>query len=176
MLQQATFANGCFWCTEAVFQRLKGVENVRSGYTGGMIKNPSYREVCMGRTGHAEGIQFDFDPEQISYLELLQIFFKTHDPTTLNRQGNDVGTQYRSHIFTHNEEQQEQATQIIEELNREGVFDAPIVTKVSAASEFYVAESKHQDFYNQNEYQPYCQYIIVPKLSKLEAIFADKLK
>ncbi|MDN3594285.1 peptide-methionine (S)-S-oxide reductase MsrA [Zunongwangia endophytica] len=172
----ATLAAGCFWCTEAVFQRLEGVSDVKSGFTGGFIKNPPYREVVTGRTGHAEGIQFTFDPEIISFQELLLIFFSTHDPTTLNRQQNDKGTQYRSAIFYHSEAQKRIAEQVIAELENQEVFQDPIVTEVTEASAFYEAEAEHYDFYNQNREQPYCQYIIDPKIKKLNALFAEKLK
>ncbi|WBL23757.1 peptide-methionine (S)-S-oxide reductase MsrA [Zunongwangia sp. HRR-M8] len=172
----ATLAAGCFWCTEAVFQRLEGVSDVKSGFTGGFIQNPPYREIVTGRTGHAEGIQFLFDPEIISFQELLLIFFSTHDPTTLNRQQNDRGTQYRSAIFYHSEEQKRIAEQVIAELEKQEVFQDPIVTEVTEASAFYEAEAEHFDFYNQNREQPYCQYIIDPKIQKLNALFAEKLK
>lgn len=173
--ETAIFANGCFWCTEAVFQRLKGVQEVVSGYTGGHIKNPPYREVCTGRTGHAEGIKIKFDPEQISYTELLEVFFATHDPTTLNRQGNDVGTQYRSEIFYTTEEQRKQAEAFINLLTTQKVFDNPIVTAISEEKTFYKAEEDHQNYYNEHSNQPYCQVIINPKLNKLNTYFSDKL-
>lgn len=172
----ATFAGGCFWCTEAVFQRIEGVEEVISGFTGGTIKNPAYREIITGRTGHAEAIQFTFDPEVVSYRDLLLIFFGTHDPTTLNRQQNDVGTQYRSAIFYHSSFQKEIAEEVIEMLTREGVFENKIVTQLLPAAEFYKAEEEHQDFYNQHRQQPYCQYIIDPKIKKLTENFSDKIK
>lgn len=175
-LMKATFANGCFWCTEAVFQRFKGIYNVQSGYTGGTIKNPPYREVCQGRTGHAEGIQFDYDPEMISYQELLEVFFTTHDPTTLNRQGNDVGTQYRSAIFYHNEEQRQQAEDYIVYLDEQAVFDAKIVTEVTPAKPFYIAEEEHHSFYNKHTGQGYCQFIINPKVNKIKKLYQDKLQ
>ena len=175
-LIKATFANGCFWCTEAVFQRFKGVYNVKSGFTGGEIKNPPYREVCQGRTGHAEGIQFEYNPKEISYLELLQIFFTTHDPTTLNRQGNDVGTQYRSAIFYHNEEQKKAAEDFIAFLDEEQVFNSKIVTEVTEAKPFYSAETEHQDFYNLHPQQGYCQFIIDPKINKIKKLYQDKLQ
>ncbi len=175
-LQKATFAGGCFWCTEAVFQRLDGVENVHSGFTGGSIKNPAYREILTGRTGHAESIEFEFDPGKISFRELLLVFFATHDPTTLNRQQNDVGTQYRSAIFYHNKNQKKIAEEVIDLVNQEKTFDKPIVTEVTEASAFYTAEQEHQDFYNQHRQQPYCQYIIDPKIMKLNKLFRDKLK
>ena len=175
-LKKATLAGGCFWCTEAVFQRLEGVEKVVSGFTGGEIKNPAYREIITGRTGHAEAIEIQFDPEIIKFEELLLIFFATHDPTTLNRQQNDVGTQYRSGIFYHDEDQKKIATEVIELLEKEGTFDNPIVTEITEATPFYVAETEHQDFYNQHRQQPYCQYIIDPKITKLKKLFSDKLK
>lgn len=174
-LKTATFANGCFWCTEAVFQRLDGVSDINSGFTGGKIKNPPYREVVMGRTGHAEAIQLRYNPKVISYKELLMVFFTTHDPTTLNRQGNDVGTQYRSAIFFHDEEQQYTAQEVIEYLNKEA-FDGKIVTEITPASAFYSAEIEHQNFYNNHPAQPYCQIIIDPKIKKLRSYFSDKLK
>lgn len=174
--ETATFGAGCFWCVEAVFQRLKGVENVRSGYSGGEVENPSYQEVCNGTTGHAEVIQFDYDPEQISYEELLEVFWKTHDPTTLNRQGADVGTQYRSVIFYHSEEQKNLAEKYKTKLNEAGIFDNPIVTEISAFTNFYVAENYHQDYYDNNKNQPYCSFVITPKLDKFEKVFKDKLK
>ena len=175
-LMKATFADGCFWCTEAVFQRFKGIYDVKSGYTGGTIKNPPYREVCQGRTGHAEGIQFDYDPEIISYQELLEVFFTTHDPTTLNRQGNDVGTQYRSAIFYHNEEQRQQAEDYIAYLDEQAVFDAKIVTEVTPAKPFCIAEEEHHSFYNKHTEQGYCQFIINPKVNKIKKLYQDKLQ
>ena len=175
-LEKATFANGCFWCTEAVFQRFKGISNVKSGYTGGFIKNPPYREVCQGRTGHAEGIQFDYDPSVITYRELLQVFFTTHDPTTLNRQGNDVGTQYRSALFYHTEEQKQQTELFIKYLNAEQVFDSKVVTEVTEAKAFYPAEEEHDSYYNNNKMQGYCQYIINPKVNKIKQLYQDKLQ
>ena len=175
-LKKATLAGGCFWCTEAVFQRLEGVEKVISGFTGGTIKNPAYREIITGRTGHAEAIEITFDPGLITYEDLLLVFFATHDPTTLNRQQNDVGTQYRSGIFYHDPEQKKAAERVIALLEKEASFDNPIVTEVTEASTFYVAEEEHQDFYNQHRQQPYCQYIIDPKITRLKKLFADKLK
>jgi peptide-methionine (S)-S-oxide reductase len=174
-MNKASFASGCFWCSEAVFKNLKGVENLVSGFMGGDVKNPAYREVITGRTGHAETIQFDFDPEIIGYDELLSVFFSTHDPTTLNRQGNDIGTQYRSVIFYHSESQKETALKTIENLNQE-IFDGKIVTEVVSATEFYSAEDYHQDYYKNNPDNPYCQVTISPKLQKLRKSFADKLK
>ncbi len=172
----ATFAGGCFWCTEAIFQEVKGVEKVVSGYTGGFIKNPAYREVCNGTTGHAEAIQITFNPELVSYEDLLEIFFGTHDPTTLNRQGADVGTQYRSEVFYHSEEQKEKAEKYIQWIEQEKLYSNPIVTKVSPASEFYAAEEYHQDYYSQNSQQGYCQMVIAPKLEKLRKYYQSKLK
>jgi peptide-methionine (S)-S-oxide reductase len=174
--ETATFANGCFWCTEAVFQRLKGVEKVTSGYTGGHIKNPTYEEVCNKNTGHAEALQIQFDPQQISFDELLEVFWKTHDPTTLNRQGNDVGPQYRSAIFYHNDNQKQKAEKYKKALNESGIFDAPIVTSIEPFTVFYPAENYHNNYYNRNSSQPYCYYVIKPKVEKLEKVFADKLK
>jgi peptide-methionine (S)-S-oxide reductase len=175
-LELATLAGGCFWCTEAVFQRLKGVEEVLSGFTGGNIKNPAYREIITGRTGHAEAIQIRFNPKVISFQELLYVFFATHDPTTLNRQQNDVGTQYRSAVFYHSEKQKEIAEEVIEELEEKEIFENKIVTEISEVKDFYIAEKEHQDFYNQHRQQPYCQFIIDPKIKKLTEVFADKLK
>ena len=175
-LELATLAGGCFWCTEAVFQRLKGVEEVLSGFTGGNIKNPAYREIITGRTGHAEAIQIRFNPTIISFQELLYVFFATHDPTTLNRQQNDVGTQYRSAVFYHSEKQREIAEEVIQELEEKEIFQNKIVTEISAVKDFYIAEKEHQDFYNQHRQQPYCQFIIDPKIKKLTEVFADKLK
>ena len=175
-LQKATFAGGCFWCTEAVFQRVQGVEKVTSGFIGGTIKNPAYREVVTGRTGHAEAVQLEFDPNVVSYEELLYIFFTTHDPTTLNRQGNDVGTQYRSGIFYHNEEQKRNAEEVIEVLENQQIYPDSIVTEIKEAGPFYTAESEHFDYYNQHRSQPYCKVIIDPKIKKLQSAFADKLK
>ncbi|MEO2060847.1 MAG: peptide-methionine (S)-S-oxide reductase MsrA [Mesonia sp.] len=174
-IKTATFANGCFWCTEAVFQRLEGVSEIVSGFTGGNIKNPPYREVVQGRTGHAEAIQLNYDETLISYEELLLVFFTTHDPTTLNRQGNDVGTQYRSAIFYHSEEQKLMAEKVINRLNEE-VFDGKIVTEITQASAFYSAEFEHQNFYNNHPSQPYCRFIIDPKIKKLKEVFAHKLR
>lgn len=175
-IEVATFAGGCFWCTEALFLELKGVQKVVSGYIGGDTVNPSYAAVCSGETGHAEAIQISFDPNEISFGELLEIFFATHDPTTLNRQGNDVGTQYRSEIFYHNEEQRHLALAYIDLLEKENVFGKPIVTKVSPASIFYNAEDYHQNYYNQNKSQGYCSFVITPKVEKLKKVYQDKLK
>lgn len=174
--ETATFGNGCFWCTEAIFKSLKGVETVESGYSGGKIKNPTYREVCSGLTGHAEVIQITFDPSVISYDELLEVFWQTHDPTTLNRQGADVGTQYRSAIFYHSPEQKEAAEKYKAELNKQKVFDKPIVTEITPFDKFYKAEDYHQDYYANNPNQGYCKIVIVPKLEKFKKVFKDKLK
>ena len=176
IIKQAIFANGCFWCTEAVFQRLEGVIDVVSGYTGGHIKNPAYREVCNGTTGHAEAIRIDFDPKVISYQTLLEVFFATHDPTTLNRQGNDIGTQYRSAIFYVDETQKNEANDFIETLIKASVFKDAIVTQLKPLDIFYKAEQTHHDYYNQNKEQPYCQFIITPKIEKIQQFFAEKLK
>ncbi|MEO9021563.1 MAG: peptide-methionine (S)-S-oxide reductase MsrA [Ginsengibacter sp.] len=172
----ATLANGCFWCTEAVFQRLKGVGKMTSGYSGGHVKNPTYEEVCNKNTGHAEALQIDYDPSVISFDELLEVFFTTHDPTSMNKQGNDVGPQYRSVIFYHNEEQKEKAEKYIEKLNASGVYDSPIVTAVEPFANFYVAENYHDNYYNTHPSQPYCYYVIKPKLEKIKKVFANKLK
>jgi peptide-methionine (S)-S-oxide reductase len=172
----ATLANGCFWCTEAVFQRVEGVEKVVSGYIGGSVKNPTYREVCTGLTGHAEALQITYNPSTISFDELLEIFWQTHDPTTLNRQGNDVGTQYRSGIFFHTEEQKKLAETYKKKLDAAGAFDKPIVTEITQASVFYPAEDYHQNYYNLNGTAPYCSYVIAPKVEKLKKVFANKLK
>lgn len=174
-MEQATFGMGCFWCSEAVFQRLKGVTSVRSGYEGGRNANPTYEEVCSGMTDHAEVIEVSFDPTQISFANLLEVFWKTHDPTTLNRQGADVGTQYRSVIFYHSDAQKELAEQQKIELNQSNAFGQPIVTQIVPAETFYVAENYHQDYYNKNGFAPYCQAVVKPKVDKLEKYFADKL-
>jgi len=176
VLEKATFGAGCFWCVEAVFQRLKGVQSVVSGYSGGRVKNPTYKQVCTGKTGHAEVVQITYDPKQISFAELLEVFWGTHDPTTRNRQGNDIGPQYRSVIFYHNDEQKRLAEQYKRKLDEAGVFRAPIVTEIVPFREFFPAEDYHQNYYNLNAAQPYCQFIIQPKLEKLKKVFADKLK
>jgi len=173
-LQRATFGGGCFWCVEAVFQRIEGVTNVVSGYSGGNVRNPSYREVCAGRTGHAEVVQITFDPQVVSFQTLVEVFLTTHDPTTLNRQGADRGTQYRSIILYHNAEQKKTADQVI--ANMADYFDDPIVTEVTYLDVFYPAEDKHQNYYNDNAWQPYCSVVITPKLRKLREKHADKLK
>lgn len=167
--QIATLGGGCFWCLEAVFQRIKGVEQVQSGYSGGTVAHPDYKLVCSGTTGHVEVVQITFDPEVINYPTLLSIFFSIHDPTTLNRQGADVGSQYRSVIFYHNSQQHAQAQILIDELADHGLFADPIVTALEAAQPFYPAEPEHDDFYNQHASQPYCQMVIAPKLDKLKS-------
>lgn len=173
--ETATLGAGCFWCVEAIFQNLNGVISVRSGYSGGSVINPSYKEVCNGTTGHAEAVQVTFDPSQISYAEILEVFFETHDPTTLNRQGADVGTQYRSAIFYHSDVQKEIAKTAIEVANESGNWDDPIVTEVSAFTNFFVAEDYHQDYFNLHGEQPYCQLVIVPKIEKFRKKFREKL-
>jgi len=175
-LEQATLAGGCFWCLEAVFLELKGVMRVQSGYTGGHVPNPSYEQVCTGQTGHAEVVQVDYDPAELSYADLLKVFFAIHDPTTLNRQGADVGTQYRSAIFPHGPEQEATAKAVIAELNAEGLFDAPIVTTVEPLETFYPAEEYHEDYFARNPYQPYCLAVVAPKVSKFRKQFIDRLK
>jgi peptide-methionine (S)-S-oxide reductase len=175
-LETATFGSGCFWCTEAVFQTVDGVQKVESGYEGGKVKNPTYKEVCSGLTGHAEVIQVKFDPVVVSYEELLEIFWQTHDPTTLNRQGADAGTQYRSVIFFHTDQQRDKAEFYKKALEDQHVFNAPIVTEISPASTFYKAESYHQNYYNLNSNEPYCSYVITPKLEKFKKVFKEKLK
>jgi peptide-methionine (S)-S-oxide reductase len=170
-----TFGAGCFWCVEAVYQRLKGVHSVTSGYMGGKLKNPTYREVCSGLTGHAEVCQITYDPQVISFQTLLEVFWQTHDPTTLNRQGADVGTQYRSAIFAHSAEQLRLAQEWKSDLNAKQVFPNPIVTQIVEASDFYPAEDYHQDYYNLNGTEPYCQIVIKPKMDKFLKVFKDKL-
>jgi peptide-methionine (S)-S-oxide reductase len=174
--QIAVFGGGCFWCTEAVFDELRGVVFVLPGYAGGSSKNPTYEEVCGGLTGHAEVIRVEFDPSQIGFKDLLTVFFATHDPTTLNRQGNDAGTQYRSTILYANDEQKRQAEGFIKELNNSKTFGKPVVTTVEPLGEFYEAEDYHQKYYTKNPYQPYCQFTIPPKLQKLHKQFTDLLK
>jgi len=166
--QTASFGGGCFWCVEPFFEQLKGVKSVKSGYQGGSVANPSYKEVTTGKTGHAEVVQVTYDPEVISYAELLEVFFQIHDPTTLNRQGADSGTQYRSTILYYNDEQKTQAEAAIEKLNREKVFSRPVVTKVEPAGEFYVAEGYHQDYFANNPNAPYCRLVIAPKMKKIQ--------
>ncbi len=175
-IETATFGTGCFWCTEAVFQQLEGVINVTSGYSGGHIVNPTYEEVCNKTTGHAECLNIEYDKSKISFDELLEVFWKSHDPTTLNRQGNDVGPQYRSAIFYHNHEQKEKAEKYKVELNESKVFDNPVVTGIEPFTVFYAAENYHQNYYNNNGAQPYCSYVIRPKVEKFQKVFKDKLK
>jgi peptide-methionine (S)-S-oxide reductase len=175
-LSVATFGSGCFWCTEAIFQRVNGVEKVESGYSGGKVKNPTYKEVCSGLTGHAEVVQVTFNPAKVSFEELLEIFWQTHDPTTLNRQGADVGTQYRSVIFYHTPEQKQLAELYKRKLDESGAFDKPVVTEISPYTEFYKAEDYHQNYFNLNGSAPYCAYVIQPKLDKFKKAFAAKLK
>ena len=175
-MEKATFGAGCFWCVEAVFQDLDGVEKVVSGYSNGRIANPTYREVCSGLTGHAEVIQLTYDPAKISFEELLEVFWKTHDPTTLNRQGADTGTQYRSGVYYHNEEQRLLAEEYKQKLNEVQAFDKPIVTEIEPLKSFYPAEDYHQNYFKQNGHEPYCQFVVRPKVQKLQAVFGDKLK
>lgn len=176
-LETATFGAGCFWCVEAVFQKLKGVESVTSGYMGGHTENPTYKQICTGKTGHAEIIQIQYDPAMVGFKDLLEVFWKTHDPTTLNRQGNDTGTQYRSAVFYHDDNQKELAEKYMAKLDESGAFRKPIVTEVTAASKFYPAEKYHQNYWNtQGQSSGYCQAVIPAKLEKLKAAFADKLK
>ena len=175
-METATFASGCFWCGEAIFENLAGVEKVTSGYSGGTVKNPSYREVVNGSTGHAEAFQVTYDPDITEYHELLEVFWSTHDPTTLNRQGADVGTQYRSVIFYHDENQKQLAEQYKKALDESGAFPNPIVTEIVPMTEFYPAEDYHQDYYALNLSQPYCRIVIAPKLEKFKKVFKDKLK
>ncbi|MCK5208148.1 MAG: peptide-methionine (S)-S-oxide reductase MsrA [Cyclobacteriaceae bacterium] len=175
-LELATFGSGCFWCIEAIFQRVEGVEKVVSGYSGGHVKNPTYKEVCQGTTGHAEVCQLSYDPDIVSFEELLEVFWQTHDPTTLNRQGNDVGTQYRSAVFYHNDQQKALAEKYKEKLDESGAFKDPIVTEIKAYKSMYVAEDYHQNYFNENGSQPYCSFVIQPKIEKFEKVFKDKLK
>ena len=175
-IETATFGAGCFWCVEAVFQQLKGVKKVVSGYTGGTIENPNYREVCTGNTGHAEVIQIEYEPDVISFKDLLDVFWHTHDPTTLNRQGNDTGTQYRSAIFYHSETQRSKAEESKSEMDNSGIWDDPIVTEISAIDVFYPAEEYHQNYFQLNPNQPYCQFVIHPKMKKFTKDYKDKLK
>jgi peptide-methionine (S)-S-oxide reductase len=172
----ATLAGGCFWCLEAVYDQMRGVEQVESGYIGGTVPNPTYEQVCGGRTGHAEAVRLTFDPKVVSYRELLQVFFTIHDPTTLNQQGNDFGTQYRSAIFYHSPEQKTVAEQVIAHFTREKVFEAPIVTQVAPADVFYEAEDYHQEYFARNPSQSYCTYVVGPKVAKFRKHFAEKMK
>ncbi len=175
-LSVATFGAGCFWCVEAQFQMLDGVEKVESGFSGGTVKNPSYKEVCTGTTGHAEVCNIYYDPKKVSYEELLAAFWQAHDPTQLNRQGNDVGTQYRSVIFYHDADQKKLAEEYKKKLNDEKVFDNPVVTEISPFTAFYKAEDYHQNYYNENGEQPYCSFVIRPKVEKFRKVFKDKLR
>ena len=172
----ATLGGGCFWCLEAVYDEVRGVESVTSGYAGGTVPNPSYQQVCTGTTGHAEVVQIEFDPTVISYRDLLEIYFSIHDPTTLNRQGADVGTQYRSVVFYHNDEQKQVVTDVIKELAASGTYDGPIVTQVVPFEAFYKAEDYHQEYFQNNQNQPYCRVVISPKVAKFQKHFADRLK
>jgi peptide-methionine (S)-S-oxide reductase len=174
--QIATFGAGCFWCTEAQFQQLKGVVRVESGYSGGQVANPTYKQVCTGTTGHAEVTNIIYDPKEISFDELLAAFWTSHDPTQLNRQGNDVGTQYRSVIYYHNEEQKQKSEDYKRKLNDEKAYGGPVVTEISPATTFYKAEDYHQNYYNENGSQPYCVFVVKPKLDKFKKVFKDKLK
>ncbi len=175
-LQTATLAGGCFWCLGAVYDELKGVHSVESGYAGGHVENPSYRDVCTGNTGHAEVVQIHFDPNIVSYRDLLNVFFTIHDPTTLNRQGADIGTQYRSAIFYHDEEQKKIAEEVIKDLTAQKVWDDPIVTEVTPFDQFYKAEDYHQEYFAHNRYQPYCQVVVAPKVAKFRKHFFEMLK
>jgi peptide-methionine (S)-S-oxide reductase len=175
-LEKATLGGGCFWCTEAVYLELKGVTDVKPGYSGGHVKNPSYKEVCAETTGHAEVVQIAFDPDVVNFSEILEVFFMTHNPTTLNRQGNDVGTQYRSAIFYHSEKQKQTAEKVIQLFGEESVYDNQIVTEVTEFGEFYRAEDYHVNYFARNGNQGYCQFVVAPKVEKFKKIFKDKLK
>jgi len=175
-LEMATLGAGCFWCVEAVFDALKGVESVESGYSGGHTENPTYREVCSETTGHAEVAQIKFNPDEISFKEILQVFFTVHDPTTLNRQGNDIGSSYRSAIFYHSDEQKKIAEEVIEEITTEGIYDNPIVTEVTGFDKFFVAEDYHQEYFVNNPNQPYCAAVVAPKVAKFRQKFVNRLK
>ena len=175
-LDTATFGNGCFWCTEAIFQQLEGVVKVTSGYSGGHVANPTYEQVCEKKTGHAEALNIVYDKSKITFDELLEVFWQTHDPTTLNKQGNDVGPQYRSAIFYHNNDQKEKAEKYKEELDKSGSWNKPIVTEITPFKNFYPAEDYHQNYFKDNGGQPYCYYVIRPKLEKFQKVFKDKLK
>ena len=174
-MEKATFGSGCFWCTEAIFKRLKGVTDVKSGYAGGHTDNPTYEEVCSGATGHAEVIQVTYDPQVVSFVELLEVFWNTHDPTTLNRQGNDVGTQYRSAVFYHNDQQKELSQEYKTRLTKEGIWPDPIVTEIAPLTTFFPAEDYHDDYFNRNGSQPYCAFVVAPKVAKFKKVFEDKL-
>ena len=175
-LKKATFAGGCFWCTEAIFTELEGVYKVTSGYIGGSVENPTYKEICTGNTGHAEAVEIQYNPDEITFEELLEVHFQTHDPTTLNRQGADVGTQYRSGVFYHDDAQKKATEEIIANLETEQVYPDPIVTEVTQATTFYSAEDYHQDYYANNSSQGYCQMVITPKVEKFRKVFADKIR
>lgn len=175
-LEKATLGSGCFWCTETIFEKLNGVESSISGYSGGTTENPSYKEVCSGSTGHAEVVQVTYDPSIISYTELLEVFWKVHDPTTLNKQGNDVGTQYRSVVYYHNEEQKKIAEEYKNKLETAKVYNSPIVTEITEFDKFYPAENYHQDYYELNKSEPYCSFVITPKVKKFKEVFKNKLK
>ena len=172
----ATLGGGCFWCLEAVYQELRGVERIESGYSGGDVPNPTYRQVCSETTGHAEVVQVTFDPDEVSYRDILEVYFTIHDPTTLNRQGADVGTQYRSVIFYHDEDQKRAAEEVISSLEAEGIWNNPLVTEVAPFDEFYVAEDYHQNYFRNNGFQPYCQVIIAPKVAKFRKEHLERLK
>ena len=174
--QTATLAGGCFWCLEAIYEQLRGVEEVEPGYAGGTVADPTYEQVCTGNTGHAEAVQITFDPQEITFRQLLDVFFAIHDPTTLNRQGEDVGTQYRSAIFYHDEEQRATAERAIQELDAAGVWDDPIVTEVTPLSEFYPAEDYHHEYYRHNSGQPYCRMVIAPKVARFRQLYMARLK
>ncbi len=175
-LAKATFAGGCFWCTEAVFEQIDGVKGVVSGYIGGEVPNPTYKDVCTGLTGHAEAVEIEYDPAVVPYEKLLEIFFATHDPTTKNRQGADVGTQYRSGVFYHDDEQKQTAEEVIKRLNEAGAYPQPIVTEVTKATTFYPAEDYHQDYFANNPGQGYCRAVVAPKVDKVQKVFRDLLK
>ncbi len=175
-METATLAAGCFWCVEAVFDDLKGVEDVVSGYSGGHTENPTYKEVCSETTGHAEVVQIRFDPAELSFADLLRVFFSVHDPTQLNRQGNDIGTSYRSAIFYHSEEQKQTALEVIDEINNEGIYDKPIVTEVTAFDKFWPAEDYHQEYFANNPNQPYCAAVVAPKVAKFRQKYVNRLK
>ena len=175
-IEVATLAGGCFWCLEAVFDEMKGIQEVESGYMGGAVEDPTYEQVCEGDTGHAEVVQLEFDPSEVSFADILKVFFVIHDPTTLNRQGNDIGTQYRSAIFYHSPEQRVVAQRVIEDITRAGLYGSPIVTEIAPASTFYPAERYHQEYFARNPSQPYCQYVVAPKVAKFRKHFLKRLK
>ena len=175
-MEVATVAGGCFWCIEAVFDDLKGVTDVVSGYTGGHVPNPTYEQVCGKRTGHAEALKVTFDPSEVSYRELLEVFFTVHDPTTRDRQGNDVGPQYRSAVFYHSPEQKRVAEEVMREVGASGMYDAPLVTELAPAGEFYEAEAYHQDYFARNPFQPYCAFVVAPKVAKFRRKYLERLK